>query len=427
MLPLVIMLAASGPLLVEPQVPLDVRINPMKVSTRGLPPLPASLSPPPPPIHTLASSPEQASMNAAQWRAAIGSLAHGAGFLADGQHPDGLWKSGQASPTDRPDTATDVDLATSALAARALLLAPDVCRHEDAANRSVTALLAARRPDGSFDSGPLANYVTASVTTTLASTNHPRVRMAMDGGIRWLTMAQWDQGEGLSPRADWFGGAGYGKHGRPDLSNTQLMLDALYESGLPHNDPAFGRAVLFLTRTQNLSSTNDATWATEDGGFVYTCAGGGESMASEYAGEGRKGSGASLRSYGSMTYAGFKSLLYAGLTANDPRVQAALGWISRHWTFDENPGLGPQGHFYYLHAMARAMRASGLNNIVDADGASHNWRNELVDTIVSLQRDDGSWVNDEPRWMEDDPILVTAYSMLALQEALKPCPPSGEP
>ncbi len=408
-------------------MPLDARINPMKVSTRGLPPLPVSLVPPPPPAHILASSPQEASMNADRWRAAMGSLMHGARFLVDTQLPNGLWKSGHASPTDRHDAATDVDLATTALAARALLLAPDLCRIEDAKNRSLAALLAARRPDGAFDNGPLANYVTASITTTLASTNDPRVRRAIEGGVRWLTGAQWDQGEGLSPRADWFGGAGYGKHGRPDLSNTQIMLEALYESGLSHNDPAFGRAVLFLTRTQNCSSMNDATWASEDGGFVYTCAGGGESMASEYAGEGRKGNGTSLRSYGSMTYAGFKSLLYAGLTAEDPRVQAALGWIRSNWTFDENPGLGTQGHFYYLHAMARALRASGLNSIVDADGAPHNWRNELVNTIVSLQRDDGSWVNDESRWMEGEAILVTAYSMLALQEAMKPCPPSGEP
>ena len=64
-----------------------------------------------------------------------------------------------------------------------------------------------------------------------------------------------------------------------------------------------------------------------------------------------------------MTYAGFKSLLYAGLTGDDPRVAAAIGWIQRHWTLEENPGLGGQGLYYYLHAMARALRASGLDEI----------------------------------------------------------------
>jgi squalene-hopene/tetraprenyl-beta-curcumene cyclase len=27
---------------------------------------------------------------------------------------------------------------------------------------------------------------------------------------------------------------------------------------------------------------------------------------------------------------------------------------------------------------------------------------------------DGSWVNENPRWMEGDPNLVTAYALLAL-------------
>ena len=47
---------------------------------------------------------------------------------------------------------------------------------------------------------------------------------------------------------------------------------------------------------------------------------------------------------------------------------------------------------------------------------------ELIDAIVSRQRDDGSWINDEPRWMEGHDELVTVYSVLALEEILKPAP-----
>ena len=50
-----------------------------------------------------------------------------------------------------------------------------------------------------------------------------------------------------------------------------------------------------------------------------------------------------LRSYGSMTYAGFKSMLYAGLSADDPRVQAAAGWISKHYDVKSNPGMQDAG------------------------------------------------------------------------------------
>ena len=89
-------------------------------------------------------------------------------------------------------------------------------------------------------------------------------------------------------------------------------------------------------------------------------------MASQYAGEGRyaenmpEGVARSLRSYGSMTYAGFKSLIYAGLTEQDPRVQAAYNWLRTHYTFDRNPGVGQQGLFYYYLAMARALRAAAV-------------------------------------------------------------------
>ena len=127
-----------------------------------------------------------------------------------------------------------------------------------------------------------------------------------------------------------------------------------------------------------------------------------------------------MRSYGSMTYAGFKSLLYAGLSPDDPRVQAALGWIQSHWTFTENSGLGQQGYFYYLHAMSRALSACGQTEMIDHAGAKHEWRRELIDAILTRQRADGSWKNDEPRWEEGNADLATIYALLALEEALKP-------
>ena len=36
---------------------------------------------------------------------------------------------------------------------------------------------------------------------------------------------------------------------------------------------------------------------------------------------------------------------------------------------------------------------------------------------MSTQQKNGSWINEgSNRWMENDPILVTAYSLLALQQ-----------
>jgi squalene-hopene/tetraprenyl-beta-curcumene cyclase len=122
-----------------------------------------------------------------------------------------------------------------------------------------------------------------------------------------------------------------------------------------------------------------------------------------------------------MTYAGFKSMLYGGLSPDDVRVRAAFDWIRKNWTFEENPGLGQQGLFYYYHTMARALNAAQQPVITDINGVQHNWREELIQTLLKRQQNDGSWVNaEEERWMENSNVLVTVYSILALEEALKP-------
>ena len=191
--------------------------------------------------------------------------------------------------------------------------------------------------------------------------------------MRWITENQWDDAEGVDPTKDWYGGAGYGNGKRPDLSNTQMMLDAMHDAGVSADDPAMQRALAFVARTQNRKATNPSGWAQNgagDGGFVYSPANGGESFASDAAGEGRYGEKLavkSLRSYGSMTYAGFKSLLYAGLSKEDPRVKDAMAWIAAHFTFEENPGLGQQGYFYYVHAMSRALHAAQLRLALAVD------------------------------------------------------------
>jgi squalene-hopene/tetraprenyl-beta-curcumene cyclase len=191
------------------------------------------------------------------------------------------------------------------------------------------------------------------------------------------------------------------------------MIEALRESGLPANDPALQKALRFVSRCQNLKSEfNDQPWAgnVNDGGFIYTAAQGGQSMAGQTEESG-------LRSYGSMTYAGFKSLVYAGLTKDDPRVKAALDYIGRNYTLDENPGMGQSGLYYYYQAFAKAMSALGEPRFTDAGGNAHDWRAELVAALIQRQGSDGSWVNTADRFMEGDANLVTAFALIALANA----------
>ena len=121
-----------------------------------------------------------------------------------------------------------------------------------------------------------------------------------------------------------------------------------------------------------------------------------------------------LRSYGSMTYAGLKSMIFAGVGPEDPRVKAAVQWIRKHYGLDTNPGLGAQGLYYYYHTFAKALDATGQQVFEDNQGIQHNWRAELVDALAARQHSDGSWVNPHNRWLEGDVNLVTGYALLSL-------------
>ncbi|MCI0364261.1 MAG: terpene cyclase/mutase family protein [Phycisphaerales bacterium] len=415
-------------LLKDPSAPLDQRIKVEKITEYEPPPLPDKLILPKAPQHRISTEAVQVPIDQEVWKQANEAIKRGLASLRSQQDASGVWmKQAAAAPTDQPDRPSPVSIAVTALALKAFVQADPNALDDPQVQKAVRAITQSQNPDGSFDNGTLANYVTSSVLSALASIEDKDHQDLVLLATKWLQVSQWDQTEGLNARQDWFGGAGYGNHGRPDLSNTQMMLDALYDAGLSPDEPTFQKALAFASRTQNLKQTNKAEWAGNDGGFVYTPANGGESFASEAAGEGRygeirpEGQPRSLRSYGSMTYAGFKSMAYAGLSPDDARVRAAFDWIRNHWTFDENPGLGQQGLYYYYHTMARALNAAGAHEITDTSGVKHNWREELIQALLKRQNTNGSWVNkEEERWMEDSEILVTVYSVLALEEALKP-------
>jgi squalene-hopene/tetraprenyl-beta-curcumene cyclase len=214
-----------------------------------------------------------------------------------------------------------------------------------------------------------------------------------------------------------FGGAGYGRtNDRPDLSNTSFFLDALKAVGNDYNSEAIQRALVFVSRCQNLEGPDNTTpFAAKinDGGFYYTPAANGNSQA------GIDEQTGGLRSYASMTYAGLKSMIYAGLTPNDDRVKAAITWLKKHYDLSSNPGLGNQGLYYYYMTFAKALAALRQDKFTDDKGAEHDWRKELIDTLAARQRPDGAWVNENSKWLEGDANLATGYALLALSYCKK--------
>lgn len=356
----------------------------------------------------------------------------GLAFLKTQQKPDGGWASEKEPP------------AFTALVLRTFVNDPRHNSQTDFVKKGYDKLLTYQVDGGGIYKDLQANYSTAIAVSALAAANDPALKPQLDKAVAYLKSLQWtpdtrpefvDEKETNTGKQvvkddkdPWFGGWGYGGRsrgpGRPDLSNAQMTLDALKDAGLTPEDPAFQNALKFVTRLQNHSESNDQSWAGNDGGFVYSPSSDrqGESMAGTINGpNGMR----MLRSYGSMTYAGLKSFIYAGVKKDDPRVQAAWEWISKNWTLDENPGMkagdpaqAQSGLYYYYQTLARALNAYGEPVITDPAGNKHDWRVELVDKLSSLQKEDGSWIGDK-RWMEQSPTLVTCYAVQALQEVQK--------
>jgi Squalene-hopene cyclase C-terminal domain len=325
----------------------------------------------------------------------------GVAYLTDiGQASDGSYSSATG-------------LGVTAIATTALLrngVEPDDPR----VAKSLEYLLSSVQPDGGIyrPGSFLRNYETSTAIMAISEANRGgRYDKVIQRAGQFLRGIQWDEDEGKSKDDLSYGGAGYGKHKRPDLSNTSFLVDALKSCGAGPDDPAMQKALTFISRCQNLeSSANTSKFSVKnpDGGFYYTCAAGGQSKAGETTDGG-------LRSYGSMTYAGLKSMIYAGLGPDDSRVRAATDWIKKNYGLSTNPGLGEQGLFYYYHTFAKALAATGTKQFVDSSGKSHNWRAELVHHLAERQQPGRFWVNEKSdRWLEGDPNLVTAYALLAL-------------
>jgi squalene-hopene/tetraprenyl-beta-curcumene cyclase len=257
----------------------------------------------------------------------------------------------------------------------------------------------------------LRNYETCLGVLCFAAANrNGKYDKTLKNADSFLKGLQFGDNDGRKPDDISYGGVGYGGSERPDLSNTHFLMEALEGAGDKADDEAVKRALIFVSRCQNLESPHNTTqFAAKDpdGGFYYTPMGQGSSPAGKTANGG-------LRSYGSMSYAGLKSMIFAGLKPDDPRVKAAIKWAQMHYTVAENPGLGDEGLYYYYHLFGKALVALGQDSLVDGQGKSHDWRADLIAELARRQRADGSWANENSRWMEGDPNLVTGYALLTL-------------
>ena len=329
------------------------------------------------------------------------SRLRGANFLKTTQAADGSWTS--------PESPGISGLVTFSM------LQSGIPANDAVVEKALKHLETFIQPDGGIYSPKSyhSNYETAICLLAFnsANTSHKYDEL-IQRADRYLRKLQWDESEQTDKSDSKYGGAGYGRtNDRPDLSNTTFFLDALQAAGAKGDDPAVQNALIFLSRCQNLESAHNTTpfpTKVNDGGFYYTPAAGGNSQAGNTENGG-------LRSYASMTYAGLKSMVFAGLTAEDPRVKAALEWISNHYSVQENPGLGQQGVYYYFQIFAKSLATMDLDYATDIDGKQHDWRKELAEHLFQRQQANGAWLNKNDRWYEGDPNLATAYTLMAMK------------
>lgn len=352
------------------------------------------------------------------------ALERGARWLVTQQNVDGGF-----GPSFDPRLKGASDVGVSAFALYALARVPEAARKSAAVaiERGVKFLLTKQQPDGSFvdlRDPKLQNYKTSVAVLALTTVDRVKYNDAVQKAAEFIKSQQI-----ADPRNLGYGGIGYGtRDTNPDLSNLQFALEALREAKISEASDTYTRAQLFLRKVQNLRGAKPTKIGTDsdgkpilrkssgDGGFVYRI------VDTRGPVETLDDGVQIFSSYGSMTYAGLKSLLHANVDRDDPRVKAAAEWISKTFTVSENPGMaspkdpltGQQGLFYYYHTMAKALSVYGERSISDKRGREHDWAVELGEQIVKLQRPEGFWLNDADRWMEKLPILCASYSLITL-------------
>lgn len=323
-------------------------------------------------------------------QAAQTSLEKGLAYLRQNQKPNGSWELHEG---------------ITGLSAMAFLKQPGGWKKDEAyVDKALKFLVTLAKPDGSIFSKDMPAVNTAIAIMAFQESGKPEYKTYIRKGRDYLVKAQFDEGEGVKPSDKNYGGVGYDDESRADLSNLHHVLEALKETSLPKDSPLWDKAIQFIQRTQNRKVSNDQSWSADDGGFVYM--------------PGMSFSGGT-KSYGSMTYAGLLSYSYSNLKKTDNRVQDAYKWLRSNYTVEENPGLGKTTLYYYYMVFAKGLRVMGEPVVTDIKGQKHDWRDDLAKKIGSLQNPQGYWVNlDDPSHWQDNKVLVTAFTSIALDYVL---------
>ena len=124
-------------------------------------------------------------------------------------------------------------------------------------------------PDGSIvERAHDESYNTAVSIAALTALKDPKYAAVIAGGQKYIAATQMAESRGFTPLNPWYGGIGYGGDRRPDMSNFYVALEAMRATSYDPKDPIWQKALVFASRMQNRSESNDQKWAANDGGFA---------------------------------------------------------------------------------------------------------------------------------------------------------------
>ncbi|MDA3798984.1 MAG: terpene cyclase/mutase family protein [Kiritimatiellae bacterium] len=259
-------------------------------------------------------------------------------------------------------------------------------------------------PTGGRGSGGLSTYNTAICMTALYKYNKVKYRNVILAARKFVAASQ------LQGDSHGSGGFGYNlpsnnsTRDRPDLSNTAWVLQAMRATQDLEEFRKGEKVDIDWEQAKSYVEKLQIQDGKDKGAFGYSETG--ERTESPDSKE-------PLRTFGSMTYAGLESLIFADVKKSDPMIISTIEWVGKNWSLDENPGMGVKGLFYYYNVLSKSLELYG-GQIKLSDGKTLDWQKDLQDKLISKQKPDGSWVNSDGQFWETDPILVTSYCLISL-------------
>ncbi|MDF1666089.1 MAG: c-type cytochrome [Planctomycetota bacterium] len=360
------------------------------------------------------------------------SVKLGAEFIAARQNEDGSFNHFHLTKERSP--------AVTALLTWALAVSVDQADQDSLARDALEAGIEKLRSwiddDGGIDTSGWdighRSYGTACAILAFRAHDPLKNNEEIDQLTKFLLANQVDESHGYDP-VDWrYGAFPYyesmeSNQLRTDISTLSYVVQALDAAKVDPSHVVWRRIGLWLDETQNyaLLGETEAIRKKErlyrDGGFAFS------PRNSKVTSPPESVLNMSFYpSYGTATADGLRSLVIVDGSATHKRALAALQWLARNYGFGAVPSLPADGptpwgealFFYYTHSWARALTSAKVARIIKIDEnkeeVAHHWPAELTRELARRQRKDGSWKNTSPLMGEDNPMIATAFALLAL-------------